>query len=144
MKVSQVLAFSIASLSVAITAHSAPVSWTGGDGLWNSSSNWGGGLIPGAGDEVTLGVPGISVVYFNSANPALKSLTVDAVGGTSLLQPANAITAETVIIGNTQRGSYIQNGGTLTVTGNTPQQHLIIGAGNGGSGSYTITNGSIL
>jgi hypothetical protein len=143
MKVSKVLVSSVSSIILTTAAHSAAVSWTAGDGLWNVGINWSGGVTPGLNDDVNLGMPNVSVSYLNALNPALNSVVIDAAGGTTLVQGTNDLTAKTVIVGDTRLGSYVQNGGSLLVTGNTPGSHLIIGAGNGGSGSYTLTNGAI-
>lgn len=70
---------SIGALSAAaLAAHAGgPVSWSQpGDGIWGSAANWDPAVIPGASDDVLLGLAGPYTVSVANANRAASSLTI--------------------------------------------------------------------
>jgi len=103
------------------------IDWTGTtSGNWTDAADWSGGAVPGASDNVSIDVAGITVTV-STAGQAASSLT------TTL--SAFDVTGGELDIGGFASfgGSYAQSGGLL---------HL---AGNGGSfnGSLTLTGGTI-
>jgi hypothetical protein len=88
------------------------LSWTAStSGDWTDAGDWSGGAVPGAGDDVTIDVAGITVSVSTGTQDA-NSLT------TSL--SVMAITGGTLAIGSFANlyGAYAQSGGVLTAGGN--------------------------
>jgi hypothetical protein len=114
------------------------VSWTGGgnDDLWSDPQNWSDNQVPGAGDDVTIGLPGsFTILYDASAGDT----TVDSLNGsdalsiaggslmiatTSSTSPTSALTGPLTIDG----GALIASGVGTTVTA---------------SGAVTATTGTL-
>ncbi len=118
--------------------------WVGGSSLWNLPINWTTNTVPTVGDNAILDKAGTNIFYLNTANPLLNSVVIDASGGTKLLQAQDALTTKTLIVGDDTSGSYEMSLGSLTVTGDTGAEHLIIGARGNGSGSFSMTGGTVI
>ena len=129
----------------------ATISWkTGINGTWATAADWSNGLVPGAADDVTIGVAGTYAVSVNAA-AAAHSLALNAAGaavninnvltvGTTLTLSAGALrlnSGGTIAGGviNRTGGAFVANGGTLN--GVTFQGTLDIGAT---SAALTISN----
>lgn len=113
-----VLILSGMSKSFAVTKTWASTS-TGGS--WSTGSNWTGGVAPVAGDDI--------VFTFNSGSPAVTGIPGTSFGSLTV----NGATTGTVsLTGGTNAGSFT----TLLVSVNTS-------VGGFGSGSFTITGGSV-
>jgi hypothetical protein len=114
------------------------VNWVGGSGDWNTGSNWSNGTGPGAGDDVVIDQPGITVSH-STGSHTVQSLTVSdaftlsggalSVTGGLTLNNANVKLSVEIFFTGTQT-----LGGTGTVT---------FVDGSGGSG-LNISAGSTL
>jgi hypothetical protein len=89
------------------------VSWVGkGDGTsWSDPTNWSSGQVPGAGDDVTIDLPGSSIVY--DAN--LGATSIHSLSGNDTLTLAGG--SLTVASYSSLRGRLIVDGGALIATG---------------------------
>jgi hypothetical protein len=131
------------------------ISWAGAvSGDWATGSNWSGGVVPGANDDVTIGLTGAYTVHITTP-VAANSLTINnplvtvVDNGSLSLTGALNLTAGTfnlatggAIVGGTiiDSGSHLScNGGTLD--GVTYQGQLNLTAG---GQSVTIVNGITL
>ncbi|MCC7349479.1 MAG: hypothetical protein IT446_02825 [Phycisphaerales bacterium] len=88
----------------------AAISWTGGSGFWDDTSQWDLGRKPVFGDDVTIGGSGITVTVRNAnerANSLNAAATLALDNGSSLFVDATS----------TLGGSLAINGGTLTLVG---------------------------
>ena len=82
----------------ATSASAAVVTWVGTDslGVWYTPTNWSGGYVPGAGDDVVLPDIGKSysvIIVLNPSNPisfTVNSLTIEGNTYTSTLQVYNS------------------------------------------------------
>ncbi|MGB2879301.1 MAG: GLUG motif-containing protein [Candidatus Omnitrophota bacterium] len=102
--------------------------WTGAvDNLWSEPGNWiglGGGVIPGAGDDVVFDVTSSADSTIDQAF-TIASLTIDAAYGGTITQSGNLAVS----------GDYAQSGGTLSCT--DPAAHsFTVG------GSFNLTGGA--
>src|SRR5262245_42136252 len=52
----------------------ATVSWVGGNGDWDSATNWSTGSLPELGDDVVIDVPGSITVTHSLGNHSAKSV----------------------------------------------------------------------
>jgi hypothetical protein len=90
------------------------VTWIGGNGSWGTASDWSGGQLPGASDDVII-TSGVTVTH-DTGNDTIHQLTVngtlDLTGGT-LDVAATGTLASLSVTGGTLDGT-----GALTVTGN--------------------------
>ena len=66
----------VTALLAATGLHAATVTWTGagGDSFWHNSTNWGGGVLPGPADDVSISLAGASVVFSQGTN-TVRSVT---------------------------------------------------------------------
>ncbi len=128
---------------VAGTVHAATVSWTGSNGTWDTASDWSTGTIPVAGDDVVVGVSGVTVTYVNPANnPILNTLTIDASGAGAIFDQAqDGLSANAESIGTSNVGTFVQSGGSNTVING-----LAVGGFGGGTGTgiYTLSGTGVL
>ncbi|HSL32826.1 MAG TPA: Ig-like domain-containing protein, partial [Candidatus Limnocylindrales bacterium] len=103
------------------------VSWAGGgDGVsWSDPLNWGAHGLPGAGDDVVLDVPGVTVVYDLAAS-TIGSLVIAAdtvlslAGGTLGLLTASSVEGSLVLAGGSldaDEGLSVAAGGLVGGTG---------------------------
>jgi hypothetical protein len=103
------------------------VFWAGGgDGVsWSDPLNWGAHGLPGAGDDVVLDVPGVTVVY-NLAASTIGSLVIAAdtvlslTGGTLGLLTASSVEGGLVLAGGSldaDEGLSVAAGGLVGGTG---------------------------
>jgi RHS repeat-associated protein len=88
-----------------------------GGGDWDTPSNWSEGALPGAGDDVIIERPGITVTHSNAVTDSIRSLTSQAsitLSGSSL-----SIAAESTIQGDLSltNAATLAGPGDLTVTG---------------------------
>ena len=126
----------------------AQISWTGtGNGDWTTAADWSGDVVPGAADDVTIAVPGVTVTV-SKGTQIVNSLTTT----TSML----GVTGGTLEIENyaSLYGSYAQSGGTLLLqeNGATFYNSVSLSAGMINSqarqlvsrGSFTQTGGVVL
>ena len=86
------------------------VQWSnpaGGD--WDTGSNWSGGIVPGASDDVTIDVsPGITVTHSQNDPDSVNSLTVSSADTLSISNGSLSIEGLSTI-----EGSFNLTGGTL-------------------------------
>jgi fibronectin-binding autotransporter adhesin len=131
------------------------ISWiAAGNGNWTTASNWSGGIVPGANDDVTIGLSGAFTVSITSPVSA-HSLTLNNSGATVLdtgsltLTGVLTLTAGTFNLGaggSIVGGSIVDNtsnlfcaGGTLDGVTYQGQLNLI-----SGGQAVTIVNGITL
>ena len=113
-------------------AHGADVTWTGGNGAWQTGSNWSSGSIPTSDDLalISSGTVGIS----NSTGTAPNILGFRQTGGTL------NITGGTVEAGQVRQFSGFD--GTVNQSGGFTSYNMArIGASANSNGSYTVTGG---
>jgi len=111
MKTQKTLAFIILTIILlsGITTNFAQTDWTGNTNTdWNVSSNWNGGIVPAADEDVII--PSGTSNYPELLTPqVVKSLTIES--GATLTQSGGILTVnggKTII-----NGTYCQNGGIL-------------------------------
>lgn len=128
----------------ALVASGGDVLWTGGAGtrLWSDPANWQDGVLPQAGDTVTLndGTEEAPVVADGSVQADLTSLTVaDAAGtrGALRVEPESRLLLTNGLhIGVSGRGAFELAGGTL-ITG----KPMTVGQTAGSEGLFTLSGG---
>jgi len=87
------------------------VTWKGGSGDWGTPSNWSSGSLPGATDDVTIDLPGITVTH-SSGSDTVRSLTMN--------DPFNLSGGTLTVTGNVAGGNVLeQNGNLFTLSGGT-------------------------
>jgi len=104
--------------------------WSGGNGTWNTASNWAPSGVPGAGDDVIINSTGIVTVNITSAS--CNNFTLNT--GTFILNNNNTSNSFSIT------GDYNQTGGTFNFNAGTS------GASNmylGGNFTQTSTSGSM-
>lgn len=114
-----------------------------GGSYWSSTANWGGGVVPGAGDDVSIAPSdGItrSIIY-DSAGPTLKSLVLDLTGPgsgyTTFYNEGNDIALiDTLTVGDQGRGWFRQFGGRVTTA--NPALDVNIGVNGFSAGFYEM------
>src|SRR5262249_17561333 len=83
----------------------ATITWVGGSGDWNTTTNWSGGALPAPSDDAVMCTPGITVTH--SPRPhAVHSLTSNA---------AFKLTGGTLTV----NGTFQETGATLALLGGT-------------------------
>lgn len=85
-------------------------------GNWSATTSWSGGVVPTAGDNVTI-VNGATITIDTASNPTVNNLTVG--GGTSGVLVYNTTAAQTLtVLGDltVSAGATLQTGASGTVT----------------------------
>jgi hypothetical protein len=82
------------------------VSWIGGNGDWDTGSNWSTGQVPGANDDVTINVPSIAVTHSVGNNDLVHTVTSSdpisfssgslTIGGASTINAAFSLSGGTL------------------------------------------------
>jgi hypothetical protein len=108
-----------------------------GSGNWEDSASWSGGVLPGAGDNVTIGPQSIHVnTDVAGTHGALNDLVIGASDESQLiLSEGGALRAENVTLGVGALGTVNQSGGTLTTS------WLMVGQS--AEGQYNISDGAV-
>ena len=118
-----------------VPAEAATVNWVGGSSFWDLVTNWGSNpLLPGAGDDVFVNVPGAQTVTHRSGTNTVNSLTV--VGDDAL-----AVTGGSLTVANSfsAGASTAISAGTLTLNGASTMAALALSGGVlGGAGSLVV------
>jgi hypothetical protein len=148
---------SIAILLLAITGYTTAKAqtntWIGGNGSWNTGSNWSLGVVPAAAHDVLINSS--SAITVDATPPNLKSLTIT---GNSTVTFTCSGASRAITLTNTGSGFSIDNGSSLNLIGvnsgggrsmniafttatvtSSVAGTLILNATGGGS-SYTATN----
>jgi RHS repeat-associated protein len=103
------------------------VTWVNASGgNWSTASNWSGGVVPGAGDDVVIDVSGNPTITFSSGADTVKSI---ASNSPLVLSGGTLTVSSTVQVNNT----FTINGGTLasaTVQAGTGGQGITVGTSN--------------
>src|SRR5437016_1954800 len=88
------------------TASAAVVTWNGGTGEWNDTSNWSTGMLPTVDDDVAIDRPGDIIVTHSSGTHSIKSL---------LCQEAFVLSGGTLAVSHTNQvnNGFSISGGTL-------------------------------
>jgi hypothetical protein len=91
------------------------VSWVGGDGDWETPSNWSTGILPGPQDDVIIAVSGTLTITHSGGTDCIHSLysleTIDLTGGVLDVAAASLINST---LNLSARGT-LQGAGDLTV-----------------------------
>ena len=108
------------------------VNWDGGSGNWSTATNWDTDTVPGAGDDVCIEVPGITVTVdaVQAAQSLVASSDVEITGTSALL----ALTNASEITGNLLISGDLDAGADLTVAGTTTWEDSRV------DGSFTSTD----
>ena len=97
----------------------AAIEWKSGvSGNWDTATDWSGGVVPGAGDDVTIDAPGAFAVTISSADAA-HSLTLDNATATIVDTGTLSVGSTLVLTAGTfdlDSGGEIR-GGTLSASG---------------------------
>ena len=129
--------FLILLIFLPFLAYPLSFNWTGGASTnsWIDGLNWNqGGLVPGAGDDVTIGANPFNNVSMDSlADPGIQSLTISGAGASLTLTRSMTITGPCVL-GGAAVGALDVGAQTLAVNGN-----LTLNT----NGSFTITSGTL-
>src|SRR5262249_2982616 len=114
------------------------VSWAsmfGGD--WDTAGNWSTGLVPTAGDDVSIPQSGITITHNTTANDAVNSLTSTA----NIALSFGSLSLATAGVSSAIDATLTVSGGTLTASGNLTIGTLNLSGGTlAGSGTLTVTN----
>ena len=122
-----IFSFLLASMSCATSALGADNTWVGGDGTWETASNWSGGTVPMIPDDVII-AGAVAVTSTGAANAALSlnnSASVNINSGLlDILDTAtnggdivvNAGTFEANFFSNNADGSVLASGADSTVS----------------------------
>jgi RHS repeat-associated protein len=138
------------------------VTWinaAGGD--WDTPSNWDLGRVPGPGDDVVIGIPGITVTHALTRADALHSLTSQAfvslsagsltIGGPSVINASFTISGGTLFLMSAildgsgalvDQGTVVAEGSSaIDVPFTTGINSTLLVLGNNSGTTLTITNG---
>src|ERR1043166_2330790 len=97
-----------ASFYMAIAHITLPVYWVGGNGDWNTATNWSTGILPGPSDDVIIDVAGAVTVTHSSGTHSVNSL---------LTQNAFALSGGSLTVSSTiQINNTFTNSGALVAT----------------------------
>jgi hypothetical protein len=122
-----------------IKVSAAPITWDGGggDGLWETGTNWSTDAVPTSADQVTINNATVTLSFGQTAN--FNTLTIGSGVATELVLTGNIGTGGSITIANlgilTQNNTtlqtvtntfIIQSGGTLRHTANTSTQSFIV------------------
>ena len=110
-------------ICLAILAQATPYTFSGTTGNWNVAANWNAGIIPGAGDDVTIGAGKVVTI---PAGYAAVAQSVGISGGGTLTVAASA----SLVINGSTGTSDVGNGIYLTGTGTTLTNSGTINIGN--------------
>jgi hypothetical protein len=136
------------SVSLATTRN-----WNDGNGNWSVPGNWSPNGVPAAGDDVNIVTSGFGrTVTLDVDTPSLGLLSIDLSGaGTDTLSDAGGhnLTAAGIYVGGYSgagptngTGAISQSGGTIATTA-TSFSNLYLGYGEGSSGAYTMSGGTL-
>jgi hypothetical protein len=127
MKIKLKPVYPVTLLLAAFTSPAAVINWTNTNGgNWSGATNWSGGKVPGAGDDVLIAAAG-SYTVTQDVSTTVNSLTLGGASGTQTLTNAGFIL-------NLNTNSVISGSGLLALSG---------GASLGGAGPLTV-NGRLL
>ncbi len=96
----------------------ANATWKGGSGSWDTETLWSTGVIPSAGDAVTIDASGSFTITENGTADAAGSLTLNDASATLLIEGTLAVSttlADTA--GTLELASGVIDGGTLVLGG---------------------------
>jgi len=111
----------------------AQVIWTSStSGNWTTAADWSGGAVPGAGDDVLINVPNVTVTV-NSGSLAVNSITT-----TSSILSVAAGAQLAIANGGVFGGNYQQSGGTVSFGGQVNFNDAFTESG----GSLSIASGA--
>ena len=140
--------------SVAVFA--GTITWVGGSGDWGVAANWSTGALPGANDDVVIGLGTNITVTHSSGADTVKSLTSQQAfqlsGGTLTVSGAVLVNSTFALAGGTlARATVLQGtGGSSFVVsssgaldGVTMNENLDVGGSVSGA-LLTVTNGLVL
>ncbi len=116
--------------------------WNATTGTWDTTANWSPNGAPTSNDQVFITNPGANVTYVNNnASITFPALYLGAGGaaGASVSQSQYTLNVDQEYIGDQDKGSYTQTGGTHNVTGN-----IGMTVGGAGTGSYTLSGSGAL
>ncbi|MFP5042343.1 fibronectin type III domain-containing protein [Parasediminibacterium sp. JCM 36343] len=126
------------------SAFAAAKSWTAGaSGLWNTASNWNGGTVPVAGDDVTISgaytitVSGTAAVANTVTLASGATLFIDGTATGQLTISGSTVTTTGYL--NIVTGTTVTNSGTLTITSTVAGKHGVNMAG----GTFTSTGSGL-
>jgi hypothetical protein len=127
MKIKLKPVYPVTLLLAAFASPAAVINWTNPNGgNWSVATNWSGGIVPGAGDDVFITAAG-SYIVTQDISATINSLTLGGASGTQTL-------ANSGFILNLNTNSVINGSGLLALSG---------GASVGGAGPLTV-NGRLL
>ena len=161
------VAASAALLGMTGVASADNVSWNVASGAWETGSNWSTGNVPGGSDFAYIDNGGTATLSTNVGSVLSFQIGSDVGKSGTLIQSGGALDSTTTMIigdnptgtaGPSGSGTYIMNGGVLTVpdafVGNlgsgtfifssgtiTSAAHFRVGRHNGGTGFMNMTGG---
>ena len=106
---------------------------------WSNSAFWTGGAVPTAGDAAYIVNGGTANITRLDNTCGTLSLGSGAGSGTVLMAAGSLATVSNDYVGNSGLGSFVQSGGTHTVS-----SALFLGYVAGGNGSYTLSGSGLL
>ena len=130
------------ALLVSSPAWGIPISWVGGDGRWNTASNWSPGQVPTATDDVTINSAVTVTVRTPGGNAVARSLTL---GSGATIDRQNGLTlAVTQGIGTSTGDATLDIPFTAGSISQTGTGTLTIAQSGAVSGSVGVSGGGTL
>ena len=127
-----------AAILVAADAAGATKTWNVNSGDWSNTAYWLGGL-PTAGDNALIVNDGTATIAQPGESCLTLTLGSSAESGTIQMSAGGSLAAIfNELIGNSGPGSFVQTGGTHSVSND-----LYLGNLGGASGTYTLSGGSL-
>jgi len=127
--------FSLPLLPLWLASPAQAVTWmTSGVGNWSDAWHWSPGL-PAAGNSVFINRPGAAVTFDSTLGLTYHYISLDTASGNATLnQAANVLSADYESVSVSGTGTFIQTGGTNSVTND-----LTLGNYSGGNGTYNLS-----
>jgi fibronectin-binding autotransporter adhesin len=114
--------------------------WSATSGDWSSTACWSLNTVPTSGDSASIVNGGTATITLAGATCSTLALGGGA-SGTIQMNSGSLVVSNPAIselIGNSAPGYFVQAGGTHSIA-----NYLLLGYAAGGSGSYTLTGGSL-
>jgi hypothetical protein len=113
------------------TANALVVTWVDGTSFWDIATNWSGGFLPSAADDVAINVGGVPTITHRTGNSTISTLSIN--------QPATLVVTNasslTVTNNSTNAGTIRADGGTFNLFGSVVTNN---------GGTIEAINGSVV